>query len=211
MQCSAIVYKTGEQCKRRAVTGMKVCQVHGGATPRGIASPHYKTGRYSKVLPTRLAARYAEAEHDPQLLELRSEISLTDARLADLLVRVDSGESGALWQALLTARGDLLLARKAGNAKEQADALNTIIELISKGHADYRAWSEIAAVLEQRRRLVESERKRLTEAQQTLTIEKAMLLIGAIGGIIKAHVTDVTTLRKISADISALTTYNPSE
>ena len=60
-------------------------------------------------------------------------------------------------------------------------------------------------MLDQRRKLVESERKRLTEAQQTLTVEKAMLLIGAIGGIIKAHVQDATTLRKISADISALT------
>jgi hypothetical protein len=145
------------------------------------------------------------------LLELRSEISLTDARLADLLNRVDSGESGALWQALMTARGDLLLARRANDAMKQAQALNAILELISQGHADYRAWGEIATVLEQRRRLVESERKRLTEAQQTLTIEKAMLLIGAIGGIIKAHVTDVTTLRKISADISALTTSNAGE
>ena len=48
----------------------------------------------------------------------------------------------------------------------------------------------IGGVLEQRRRLVESERKRLVEMQQTLTVEKAMLLIGAIGGIIKAHVHD---------------------
>jgi hypothetical protein len=202
--------KDGTPCRMSAMRNGR-CRLHGGLSPAGIASGTYKDGRYSKVLPTRLAARYAEAEHDPQLLELRSEISLTDARLADLLARVDSGESGALWQALMTARGDLLAARKANNANDQVDALNTIIELISKGHADYRAWSEIATVLEQRRRLVESERKRLTEAQQTLTIEKAMLLIGAIGGIIKAHVTDVTTLRKISADISALTTSNAGE
>ena len=211
MQCTAKVYKTGQQCRRRAVDGMKVCQVHGGATPRGIASPHYKDGRYSKVLPTRLAARYMEAQRDPALLELREDVALLDARLADLLARVDTGESGAIWQSLAAARKEAIDAKQAGKQEEQAKALNTIMQLISQGHADYRAWGEVGAVLEQRRKLVESERKRLVEAQQTLTVEKAMLLIGAIGGIIKAHVSDRTTLSKISADISALTTLEAGE
>jgi hypothetical protein len=32
-----------------------------------------------------MAAKYQEAEHDPELLSLRDEIALVDARLADLL------------------------------------------------------------------------------------------------------------------------------
>ena len=54
------------------------CRLHGGKSPAGLASPHYKDGRYSKALPARLAARYATAEADPRLLELRDEVALTD-------------------------------------------------------------------------------------------------------------------------------------
>ena len=187
------------------------CRLHGGKSLSGIASATYKTGRYSKVLPTRLAARYAEAQHDPALLEMREDVALLDARLADLLGRVDTGESGAIWRNLQAARMEVLAAKKADDRIAQAIALNKLMDLISQGHTDYRAWGEVGSVLEQRRKLVESERKRLVEAQQTLTVEKAMLLIGAIGGIIKAHIHDRSILSKISADISALTTIEAGE
>ena len=198
----------GGTCKQAALPNGR-CHYHGGKSPAGIASGTYKTGRYSRYLPARLAGRYAEAQADGALLELRDDIALTDARLADLLGRVDSGESGALWQRLMEARLELLAYRRAGDTAKTAATLNLILELIGQGQSDYRAWGEIAAVLEQRRRLVESERKRLIELQQTITVERAMLLIGAIGGIIKAHIHDRDILAKISTDISALVATEP--
>lgn len=205
MQCIATVRKTGRQCQRRAVTGYRVCQVHGGATPRGIASPHYKTGKYSKVLPKRLAARYHAAIDDPALLELREDIGLLDARLADLLSRVDTGESGALWRSLLEARIDLLAAKRADDKLGQVEAINRMVDLIGQGHADYRAWAEVGSVLEQRRRLVESERKRTIEMQQTMTSEQAMLLMGALLQAVKANVADRAALSAIQNEFIRLT------
>ena len=195
--------RQGGVCKQPALPNGR-CHYHGGKSLAGLASPTYQTGRYSKVLPARLAGRYAEAQADAALLELRGDIALTDARLADLLGRVDTGESGALWSRLMQARTDLLLYRRAGDTVKTAEALNALLDLVGQGHADYRAWAEVGQVVEQRRRLVESERKRLVEMQQTLTVEKAMLLIGAIGGIIKAHVQDRHVLSAISNDIQAL-------
>ena len=58
--------------------------------------------------------------------------------------------------------------------------------------------------MEQRRKLVESERRRLVDRQQVLTVERALVLIGAIAGIIKAHVKDRATLAAISADLERL-------
>lgn len=211
MQCQATNKQTGEQCKRRAVRDKRVCTVHGGLTPTGFASPHFKTGRYSRSLPARLSQRYEESEADPRLLELRSEVSLIDARLGDLLSRVDSGESGALWQALASARSELISAKRTGSQIEQAKWINAILDLIARGHADYAAWSEIGQVLEQRRRLVESERKRLVEMQQTITAEKAMLLIGAILGIIRDNVHDRSQLNAISTAINSLATLEAGE
>lgn len=200
--------RQGGVCKQPALPNGR-CHYHGGKSLAGLASPTYQTGRYSKVLPARLAGRYAEAQADAALLELRDDIALTDARLVDLLGRVDTGESGALWQALQALRLDVIAYKRAGDTVKMAEALNALLDTIGQAHADYRAWAEIGAVLDQRRRLVESERKRLVEMQQTLTVEKAMLLIGAIGGIIKAHVDDRAILAKISADISALVAAEP--
>ncbi len=187
---------------------MRVCQVHGGATPRGIASPHYKDGRYSKVLPLRLSPRYEASRQDAALLEMHEEIALVDARLADLLARVDTGESGALWRNLMAAREELLARRKASDTLGQMAALNLIMELISQGHADYRAWGEVAAVLEQRRKLVESERKRLVETQQMITTEQAMVLIQALLASVKEHVSDRATLSAIQNKFISITGHD---
>ncbi len=195
--------RQGGTCKQPALPNGR-CHYHGGKSLGGLASPTFKHGRYSRVLPARLAARYDEATTDPALLELRADVALLDARLADVLSRVDTGESGALWTTLQNHRRDVLAAKRVGDSVAQAVALNALLETVGQGHADYRAWQEIGALLEQRRKLVESERKRLVEMQQTLTVERAMLLIGAISGVIKAHVHDRTTLAAIGRDIESI-------
>jgi hypothetical protein len=215
MQCQATNKRTKEQCKRRAVAGKRVCTVHGGLTPMGIASPHYKDGRYSKALPARLAAKYEEARTDPDLLALREEVSLLDTRLADLISRADTGESGAIWAALQDAYADLQAAQRIKDAVVRgiklSEVLGTIGELIIRGHTDYAAWNEIGQMLEQRRRLVESERRRLVEMQQMVTTERAMVLLAAVVGIIKEHVQDRSTLSAISNGITNLITIGATD
>ena len=49
------------------MVGLDVCHIHGGKSLRGPAHPHFTTGRYSTVLPTRLLARYRAAEKDAEL------------------------------------------------------------------------------------------------------------------------------------------------
>jgi hypothetical protein len=182
------------------------CKLHGGLTPSGSASPQFKTGRYSKVLPARLASRYQEALTDGALLELREEISLVDARLSDLISRVDSGESGEVWRLLRTMFAEFSKARSAGKIPEMTQALSDIEALIVRGLADYSAWQDISQALEQRRKLVESERKRLVEMQQMITTEQAMILMAAIVDTIRRHVSDTSALAAISADITKLIT-----
>ncbi|MCB9150722.1 MAG: hypothetical protein H6641_18365 [Caldilineaceae bacterium] len=84
-RCTARSKRSGERCKKAAMRGRNVCMFHGGKTPRGVASGSFKTGRYSQHLPTRLAARYCEAQNDQKLLDLHEEIALIDARIADML------------------------------------------------------------------------------------------------------------------------------
>jgi hypothetical protein len=138
---------------------------------------------------------------DPNLLGLRADISLIDARLAELLKRVDTGESGSAWSAAgqafadfedATADKDMIAARKS---------LQAIGEVIRRGLADEAAWSDIRQTIEQRRRLVESERKRLVEMQQIVTGEEMMTLITVFLRTLKERVHDIDVLAAIQADI----------
>lgn len=196
--------RSGGLCQSPPVKGSRRCRMHGGTQPVGPASPNFKTGRYSKLLPKRMAATYAQAQADGELLALKDEIALLDSRLADVLGRVDTGESSRLWTDLQFTWGEMQAARRAEDAKLTAQKLNDVGRLIAQGTSDYAAWADVRALIDQRRRLVESERKRLVEMQQMMTTERAMVLLSVVIDTVRKHVTDRDALQGIATDIRAL-------
>ena len=178
---------------------------------RGVASPRFAAGGRSKYLPARLLERYDEAERDEQLLELRGDVALLEARLAELLGRIDTGESGASWKA---ARGLVRAYRKAraelndGEADAAVMALEAVIE---RGLGDYAVWDEIRDVLDRRRKLIESERRRLVEMQQVITYAQAMTFLATVSEAIRRHVTDPAVLAALSAELGRLAAVGPRQ
>lgn len=184
--------------------GRSTCYRHGGATPRGAALPQTTHGRYSKDLPTRLAARYEEARTDPDLLNLNAEIQLTYALLGEALKGMDHGESGQLWRSLKDAWDTFQDANRAQDKEASRLALVAMGDLIKRGVADAAARSEVLNIIERRRKLVESEGKRRTAMQQMITAERLMVLVAAVVDVVMRHVDDSATRAAISADIGAL-------
>lgn len=210
MRCKAKAKRTGKQCKLPAMRGREVCALHGGKTPRGKDSPHYKHGRYSKYLPDRLADRYQEAQQDAELLTLRAEIALTDARTSELLAQVNTGESVSLWHDVRDAYHALRSAIQSNNVPATMQSLSQLDTLIGAGQRDYEVWQEVSANIEQRRRLVESERKHMVAMEQMITAERAMLLIAAVVNIVRENVRDKEALRVISQNIGELVAVDAS-
>ena len=163
-RCTATSKRTGERCGAHAVTGRAVCHHHGGKTPAGVASPHFRHGRHSRRLPTRLAARIAEAGADPEWGSLRAEVALLDARIADLLL----GLAGA------------------GPGEER------------------RRWAAVLRLLDQRRRLVEAERRRLVALGQMIPADEALALVAALTAAVRAHVRDPAALAAVAAEFARL-------
>lgn len=193
--------RSDEPCQNPPLANGR-CRFHGGLSPAGVASPRFKTGKYSRYVPERLLERYSEAQDDELLLELRDEIALVDARLVDLLGRVDTGESGALWRELQ----QLWKAyRREEHTDKGTDLLMQIGLVIGDGAADYAAWDEVNKQVTRRQKLVESERKRLVELKQVITTEQAMVLIAQLTDIIRRHVTDPAARAAIAADLVQLT------
>jgi hypothetical protein len=205
VQCTAKSKGSGERCKNPAVTGFTVCRIHGAGSkgkPGGRPIVH---GRYSKHLPERLAGRYTEALSDQKLLELRDEIALIGTRLAELLERVDGGESAQRWKVLQTAYSNLRAATRSGDKMEFLAAMADLEKAVMAGLADYGIWREIAELTEQRRKLVESERKRHVEMQQMITSTQAMAMLAAVTDTIRRHVSDQAALSAIASDLRRLT------
>jgi len=153
-----------------------------------------------------MRARYEAAVGDPELLDMGQDIAMLDARLADLLARVDKGEAGALWQ---TVNQDFRALRNAitlGDANALKVALDDLGRVIAAGSQDYAAWSEIRGLLDQRRRTVESQQKLLVAKNQIITADQAMLLAQALMSAVRLAVTDAAVLQRVQLEFDRLMT-----
>lgn len=204
-QCTAMSKRTRERCLRPAMKQRTVCYHHGGKVPRGFALPQTKTGRHSKDLPTRLAATYLASRSDPDLLNLSDEIALTDAFIEDARRGLDHGESGRLFTELKAAWDVLTDAQRAKDGIVVSQAIGEIGALIRQGVASYAARGEAADLIERRRKLVDSEGKRRVTMRDSITSEKAMLLISSLLASVNRHVDDRRIRAAIAADFGALT------
>jgi hypothetical protein len=181
--------RDGAPCTNVAVRGNAKCRMHGGQSLSGLASPRLITGKYSKVLPARLATKYLEAKNSPRLLSLADDIAAAEARLMDLFQRVDSGESGALWHSL----GATLDAFNTALAKNDLPAMHahlaTIRSTVTQGCDDSTGWSEIQDLWKTRCLLTQTEMKTLVTMQQMVTTEQLMQMFGIISHAIQEAVT----------------------
>ena len=180
------------------------CRMHGGMTPSGPASPQYRTGRYSKVLPARLAGRYEEALANPDLLALRDDIAVIDARLAEMLGDLDASGGAATWEALAEEMNAFEAALKTSDTRGMTRGLTAMRRLVGQGAAEGEKWEQIALWMERKRKLSETERRLLVDMQQVITAEKAMVLMAALVDIVRRHVDDRSILAAIVLDVDRL-------
>lgn len=202
----------GTPCQRSPAPGRNRCNLHGGKTPRGIAAPNWKTGRWSKVLPRGLVARYEQAVGDRRLLELRDDIALLDARTNELLSKVDqTHDSAALWRATQVTFTRLSASMQAKDADAITEHLTALGQLLNSGVADTELWHEIQSLIDQRRKLVESESRRLVELGSVLTVEQAMAFSSAVLAAVKSNVADPQALTAISEAVTRLLNVEGAE
>lgn len=204
MQCTAKSKQSGQRCKRHATPGMNVCVIHGGKSLKGAASPVFKTGTHSKYLPARMVAAYQAALNDPELLDLNQSIALIDARLMDLLGRVDNGEPGKLWFSLRKAYSELDAAIRLKDAKGMVEPLAELDELTRRGASDYAAWGEIGRLLEDRRKQVETKQRVELQGEKAVSATELMTFMGAVLHLIQSTVSDKQERIQISNGIEQL-------
>lgn len=168
--------RAGTPCRRSAMANGR-CQKHGGPTPAGIASPHFKTGKHSKYLPSGFREHYLDAINDPNLLTLREDLALLDARIASLLEKLGTGESRSRWQMVRESYETLKAATARRDVPAMIAALDGMGQSIEAAQGEDAIWTDLGQAIEQKRKVASTEAKRLAMKHHVLTEERAYQLL----------------------------------
>lgn len=209
-QCIAKSKRSGERCRKHAIKTSRVCAIHGGKSLKGTDAPSFVTGRYSKYLPDQLQERYQEALQDEELIRLDDEIALIDARLREQLDRLTVvGMNAGGWDAARAHFRAFRLATNRGRRVAALEALNALEAVLDANTSDSVAWSTIRELIDDRRKLVETERRRLLDEDQVITVERLMLFVAAISDIIRRNVASREERASVADEVRLLVSGSP--
>jgi len=203
-QCHAKSKRSQEQCKKDACIGRQVCHIHGGKTVKGVAHYRFKDGRYSRSLPTQVAARAQEALHNPRLLSLQDDLAVLEARKAQLMEQLETGGSKAAWEALLEARGAFRQARASGDVDGMEAHFAAMEAVMERGAGQEALWVAIEETAVKTSKLIQQEVKTLQSLQQMVTVQQNQLMLQALMSVVVESVrehTEAASARRILMDM----------
>lgn len=178
------------------------CKLHGGNSPRGAMSPHFRHGMYSKYLPKTLGQRLDELASNPNTHDLREQTAILDAVMISNLQEWAAGGGGVIWEELNRKRTEYMRATSRKDTRLMVQIVNEIMETIASGHSKLMASREIRDTVEDRRKITESERRRRIEEKSMIPVEQVVTVLVAIGDSIRRHITDQDARNAVVSDVS---------
>lgn len=181
--------------------GKKVCRIHGGLTPEGIASPHFKNGEHSKLLkhlPPSLAPHFNP--DNPRLIELREELALVDAGMIELLEQLKF-TSPPKWKDAVTAFDAFAKAKEARDAKGMNTHLEVLDALLHRGARALGAQQQVMGLIDRRARLVMAESRRRKDEHEMASLDEFGRFARLIVEAVEKHVPDRKVLGLVQADV----------
>lgn len=204
--CTATSKRSGGPCKGIAVAGSPTqkCRMHGGNAAKGAATSGFKHGRHSKFLPSHLDDLYREALSNPDLLDMADHIALLEAKIQDVLATQSAEGAVPRWSDLAKAFGSLETALLSGDIKEVVPGLEAMHKILEAGVKWDDTWTQVQGLMEQLRRLTDTEIKRKRELNQMIPVERVVVLMAAVGEAVKRNVTDPAQIAAVYRELALL-------
>lgn len=192
--------------------GRTRCYRHGGASPAGIASPHWKGRGFSKHLPTGMVADFRRALADPDLLDLSGDLALIEAQLAQAVRATHAGDVESAWRRFRDAWSRFATAHAADDEAGSRVAIAELQALYDDGPQPFDASERIDGLLERRRKLVATEQRRRVTMRELVAGERFMAFVAAVAESVRRHVPDQAARQAITFDMAAMlgTTARPA-
>lgn len=195
--------RNGTPCQRAPRRNGR-CNLHGGKSLRGVNSPTFIDGRYSKYLPANLAERWGDARNDPELLSLHDEIRLIDVLLKGNLEKLDTQESGEAWALVRKAIEKLELSLDREDYGGMRAAVNAMLDVVDTRIAHYATEREIRDKVDQRRKLVETAQRIELQGERAVSVTELGVFMGALMAGIMQHISAPTEQQAMVDYIDAL-------
>jgi hypothetical protein len=146
-------------------------------------------GRRGPFVPLSIVEMYEESIVDEQLVELREDIAVAEARCRQLLKQIKESphDNLSFIELLKTNLEQNLTAVKRGSCT-YPELVNNVKTLLDEKVSEKILWNEYYKVTELKRKLVAAESKRLTDLGWTP--EKVFAIVQEISKIIKPLITD---------------------
>ncbi len=198
--------KPGIFCAKWPIQGRTRCRLHGGMTPRGIASSSFKEGYFSQAMPGALRGKFLRAQADPDLLSLARRVALLDARLAEVLPQ--TAEPGGDWVAAVQAFDKMDAAQASKNVEGARQAWGELRVAIKGGGAAEEAarerWREIDRLVEGARRLIDSIQKHQVQQAQVVTLMQMNTLFTGLANLVRKEFVRLTAQTKDEREKKAI-------
>lgn len=202
--CGGKARHSGGPCRLRPLSGKHGngrCRFHGGRNAWGPTHAAFKTGRHSEYLPSDLLTDYQTTYNDPEYLSLRSQISVSEAREAELLRQL--ADNAPKWSDLEQVSSQLTDAVINEDTAKIMQASTQISELIASGRRRGLIWDKIERCQTHGRQLKTAEAKIMADRDMTLDKDRALALFMWLISMLREKITDRALLTEISTDIRA--------
>jgi hypothetical protein len=191
-------------CESTFLYANGACKKHGGPSLSGAAHPSFIHGKFIKGLPRHLREHYIEARTDKQLLVMRDHIALLDARIEELLGRLDTGESVNRWKAAAAAMAEFKNWQKVGDKQGMVAALTTLDAVLTAGATESEGWADVYRAMDQRRKVTAVEIKRELAKHRVLTEDRAYEMLRLVLHTLRTRISDRKLLGLIGGDLERM-------
>lgn len=163
-----------------------------------------KVGRYSKYLPSQLDQLYAEAINNPELLEMADHIALLEAHIQETLHTAAQGDPVPRWSDVVGVFGEVETALLAGDMEKFVPGLERMHRVLDAGIKWDRTWKQVTEIMEQLRRMADTEIKRKKELNMMVPIERVIILMSAVGQAVKRNVKNPDEVQAVYRELAML-------
>lgn len=213
--CSPLANRPGRFCTSYPLRGKTRCRKHGGRSLSGFASATFKHGLYSKDLKGLLGKNYQQARQNPDLISNYEQVALFDALISECLGRLTSMDPRPDWDLVVSVHAAFHVFEGAQRLKDVASMMSSqtvmksdlaaLVEARGALQHYLETREQLAALIEQRRKLVDSEVKRRKDAQEMILKPQVYGLMSALLHIVVTEVTDRRQRQRILDGVRLLT------
>jgi len=172
-----------------------------------VASHHFKHGRYTDFFPKEISDRFIRNSTDPKQTDRSNDIGLLTTHIEDLMRQTYSEKDADSFPSLRK----LITAFNTAMVKGEIDEMRSLVEqmtvVMEKTVEREVIWEEIKDLVENRRKLVETQRKWEIDMGRMLPVEQAQHFMIGLAQIVKEtcehHISDLGLASTILRDVSA--------